>query len=259
MTWRVPKHSWLSMGNDSFRFRQFELRQDRCAMKVGTDGTLLGAWALMPGAASGRVLDVGTGTGLIALMMAQRYPEAEVTAIDIDAGAVSQAQENVAASPFARRVMVMEMALQQMGEASPVAAQSSSSLVAQPSSRYDAIVCNPPFFVNSLVCPDARRTAARHASSLPLTDLAAAASVLLSDRGELSVILPADLHSSMDAAAALSGLFAHRVCRFFTSVRKPAKRVLLAYGRQPADAFEQTQLVLGDDNYRQLVAPFYLK
>ena len=251
MTWRVPKHSWLPMGSDSFRFRQFELRQDRCAMKVGTDGTLLGAWALMPGEASGRVLDIGTGTGLIALMMAQRYPEAEVTAIDIDAGAVSQAQENVAASPFARRVTVMEMALQQMGESSRVADQ--------PSSRYDALVCNPPFFVNSLVCPDARRTAARHASSLPLTDLTAAASVLLSDGGELSVILPADLHSSMDAAAALSGLFAHRVCRFFTSVRKPAKRVLLAYGRQPADTFEQTQLVLGDDDYRQLVAPFYLK
>ena len=220
-------------------------------MKVGTDGTLLGAWALMPGEASGRVLDIGTGTGLIALMMAQRYPEAEVTAIDIDAGAVSQARENVAASPCARRVTVMEMALQQMGESSRVADQ--------PSSRYDALVCNPPFFVNSLVCPDARRTAARHASSLPLTDLTAAASVLLSNGGELSVILPADLHSSMDAAAALSGLFAHRVCRFFTSVRKPAKRVLLAYGRQPADTFEQTQLVLGDDNYRQLVAPFYLK
>lgn len=251
MTWRVPKHSWLPMGSDSFRFRQFELRQDRCAMKVGTDGTLLGAWALMPGEASGRVLDIGTGTGLIALMMAQRYPEAEVTAIDIDAGAVSQAQENVAASPFARRVTVMEMALQQMGESSRVANQ--------PSSRYDALVCNPPFFVNSLACPDARRTAARHASSLPLTDLTAAASVLLSNGGELSVILPADLHSSMDAAAALSGLFAHRVCRFFTSVRKPAKRVLLAYGRQPADTLEQTQLVLGDDNYRQLVAPFYLK
>ena len=251
MTWRVPKHSWLPMGSDSFRFRQFELRQDRCAMKVGTDGTLLGAWALMPGEASGRVLDIGTGTGLIALMMAQRYPEAEVTAIDIDAGAVSQAQENVAASPFARRVTVMEMALQQMGESSRVADQ--------PSSRYDALVCNPPFFVNSLVCPDARRTAARHASSLPLTDLTAAASVLLSDGGELSVILPADLHSSMDAAAALSGLFAHRVCRFFTSVRKPAKRVLLAYGRQPADTFEQTQLLLDDDDYRQLVAPFYLK
>lgn len=251
MTWRVPKHSWLPMGSDSFRFRQFELRQDRCAMKVGTDGTLLGAWALMPGEASGRVLDIGTGTGLIALMMAQRYPEAEVTAIDIDAGAVSQAQENVAASPFARRVTVMEMALQQMGESSRVAAQ--------PSSHYDALVCNPPFFVNSLVCPDARRTAARHASSLPLTDLTAAASVLLSNGGELSVILPADLHSSMDAAAALSGLFAHRVCSFFTSVRKPAKRVLLAYGRQPADTFEQTQLVLGDDDYRQLVAPFYLK
>ena len=220
-------------------------------MKVGTDGTLLGAWALMPGEASGRVLDIGTGTGLIALMMAQRYPEAEVTAIDIDAGAVSQAQENVAASPFARRVTVKEMALQQMGESSRVAAQ--------PSSRYDALVCNPPFFVNSLACPDARRTAARHASSLPLTDLTAAASVLLSNGGELSVILPADLHSSMDAAAALSGLFAHRVCSFFTSVRKPAKRVLLAYGRQPADTFEQTQLVLGDDDYRQLVAPFYLK
>ena len=88
------------MAHDSFQFKQFTIRQDRCAMKVGTDGTLLGAWAH----GGQRILDVGTGTGLIALMMAQRFPEAEVTAIDIDAEAVRQAQENVMVSPFRDRI-----------------------------------------------------------------------------------------------------------------------------------------------------------
>ena len=91
------------MSNSYFRFKQFVVRQERCAMKVGTDGTLLGAWAQ----GGKKILDIGTGTGLIALMMAQRYPQALVTAIDIDAEAVEQAQENVMASPFADRINVI--------------------------------------------------------------------------------------------------------------------------------------------------------
>ena len=108
-------------------------------MKVGTDGTLLGAWALAS-AGPCRVLDVGTGTGLIALMMAQRYPEAQVIAIDIDEKAVFQAQENVLASPFADRIQVLEADVQTFED----------------SEKFDSIVCNPPFFEDSLVCPDSR-------------------------------------------------------------------------------------------------------
>ena len=102
------------MSNDYFQFRQFIVRQHRCAMKVGTDGTLLGAWARAPHGAK-RILDIGTGTGLTALMMAQRFPEANVTAIDIDSEAVAQAQENVVLSPFANRIRVIHAEIQSYG------------------------------------------------------------------------------------------------------------------------------------------------
>ena len=128
------------MANDYFKFKQFTVRQDRCAMKVGTDGTLLGSWA--NGGES--VLDVGTGTGLIALMMAQRFPCAKITAIDISNDAFLQAEENVLASPYSDRISVLNIAFQQL-----------------PHSIYDSIVCNPPFFENSLLCPDPERSMAR--------------------------------------------------------------------------------------------------
>ena len=98
------------MSNSYFRFQQFTVHQDRCAMKVGTDGTLLGAWAR----GGRRILDIGTGTGLIALMMAQRFPQAVVTAVDIDEDAVGQASENVAASPFAGRIAVEQADIRTM-------------------------------------------------------------------------------------------------------------------------------------------------
>ena len=134
------------MGNSVFIFKEFAVKQDACAMKVGTDGVLLGAWAR----GGSRVLDIGTGTGLIALMMAQRFPEAEIEAIDIAEAACLQAKENVANSVFARRVRVVRAALQQyVGPKS-----------------FDCIVSNPPFFVDSLHNPDALRSMARHTSTL---------------------------------------------------------------------------------------------
>ena len=120
------------MPNDSFRFKQFLVRQDLCAMKVGTDGTLLGAWAR----GGERILDVGTGTGLIALMMAQRFPQARVTGIDIDEAAVRQSVINVGSSPFAQRITILQQACQAM------------------QGTFDAIVSNPPYFEQSLECPD---------------------------------------------------------------------------------------------------------
>ena len=137
------------MANDYFNFRQFTVRQERCAMKVGTDGTLLGAWA--HGGSS--ILDIGVGTGLIALMMAQRFPESHIGGIDIDHEAVEQALENVKASPF-RNIDVVEADAKSYG-----------------GSSFDAIVCNPPYFADSLQSPDMQRTIARHTVSLSFRDL----------------------------------------------------------------------------------------
>ena len=229
------------MANDYFNFRQFTVRQERCAMKVGTDGTLLGAWA--HGGSS--VLDIGIGTGLVALMMAQRFPESRIVGIDIDHDAVEQALENVNASPF-RNIEVVEVdAKLYEGDC------------------FDAIVCNPPYFADSLQCPDIQRTLARHTVSLSFRDLFAVVSRLLADDGEFSVVIPFDCKARLEAEAALAGLFKVRECAVKTTPRKQPRRYLLAFRRHPAD-LEQTEGVIEirpsvrSEWYQELTKDFYL-
>jgi tRNA1Val (adenine37-N6)-methyltransferase len=221
-----------------FRFKQFSIHQDRCAMKVGTDGVLLGAWAQ----GGQRILDIGTGTGLIALMMAQRYPEAEVTGIDIDQEAVQQAQKNIVQSPFKDRVEAVHSSLQDY-----------TSLA----SSFDSIVSNPPFFVDSLPAPDRQRTIARHTNTLTYRDLMQSAYQLLSDEGELSLIIPFDYRRRLDDEAIIMGFFPCRVCAVRTTDSKPPRRYLLAYRKHPCPC-QQESLTIGSDSYRILTQPFYL-
>ena len=163
-------------------------------MKVGTDGVLLGAWAAVR-PQDRRMLDIGTGTGLIALMLAQRAPEAHVTGVDIDD--VGQARENAAASPWSGRVAFAQCPVQEFETPEP----------------FDLIVSNPPFFVDSLTCPDRGRTAARHAVHLPFGDLRDAVLRLLAPGGRFAVILP----------TAESGAFPRGLCRT-TGPRAPHRR-----------------------------------
>lgn len=167
-----------------FQFKEFGIRQEQCGMKVGTDGVLLGAWAW----GGRRILDIGTGTGLIALMMAQRFGTAQVDAIDVDEDACRQASENIAASPFADRVSVACARLQDynVGDA-----------------LYDAIVSNPPFFLETLKSPDPQRAMARHADSLPFADLFAGVARLLSETGVFSVVVPVEAAESLMFEAVL--------------------------------------------------------
>lgn len=222
-----------------FRFKQFIIEQDKCAMKVGTDGVLLGAWA------NGglRVLDVGTGSGIIALMMAQRYPDAHILGIDIDDDAVSQAIENVQKSPFACQISIHKTKIQDMNK----------SLVGY----FDVVVSNPPFFADSLQAPDHQRNIARHAETLTYADLMKAANMLLNDDGELSVIVPFDYRHRMDDEAVFQGLFPSRVCAVKTTVKKPVRRYLLAYKKHPCPC-EKTEMVIGDEQYQLLTRDFYL-
>lgn len=222
----------------AFRFKKFVVEQDLCAMKVGTDGVLLGAWAT----GGTRVLDIGTGTGIIALMLAQRCPQAQVTAIDIDEGAVRQASHNVAQSPFADRIEVLHESVQDFDGAD---------------GGFDAIMSNPPFFIDSLNAPDRQRNIARHAETLTYGQLMQAAWRLLADGGEFSVVVPFDYRQRMEDEATFVGFFPSRVYAVRTSARKPAKRFLLAFRKHPCPC-ERTEITLGDEAYTLLTKDFYL-
>ena len=230
------------MANDYFQFRRFTVHQQRCAMKVGTDGTLLGAWAC--GGES--MLDIGTGTGLVALMMAQRFPASRVLGIDIAPEAVEQARENAAASPFAERISIVEADAKTFD-----------------GSLFDAIVCNPPYFVDSLECPDGQRTLARHASALTYRDLMAAARRLLTDNGELSLIIPFDCKQRLEQEAALAGFFKVRECAVKTTPRKLPRRYLLAFRKHSHDVEVSEGVIemqpgIRSPWYQELTKDFYL-
>ena len=237
-----------------FRFKQFEIQQDRCAMKVGTDGVLLGAWA----EGGSRILDIGAGTGLISLMMAQRFPEARVLGIDIDTDACQQARENVDASPFADRVVMECCALQEMGVRSEELGVLPSGML------FDAIVSNPPFFVNSMKNPDSKRTLARHTDSLPFPVLMKGVKRWLSDDGVFSAIVPAEVVEQFVSEAYCSGLLLTRKCGVKTVERKQPKRFLLAFRKRRVAALEEEIKTMTDSQgnrsswYAKITEEFYI-
>ena len=236
------------MSNDIFRFKQFTIHHDRCAMKVGTDGVLLGAWGSVEGK---RILDVGTGTGLIALMVAQRNPQAKVFGIDIDEEAVQQAQENVAESPFCSRV---ECILQDV-------------LTFEPEERFDAILCNPPFFTEDTLPDDKGRALARNNKSLPFPQLIKKVASLLAENGRFSVIVPFRLAKEIVSLCLNENL--HLISRFIvrTKATKPARRVLLTFARNLQSSIFNVQYhelcLMNPDGsrseaYKALTEEFYL-
>lgn len=233
------------MSNNSFTFKQFAVQQHLCAMKVGTDGVLLGAWA----EGGARILDVGTGTGLIALMMAQRYPEAQVSAIDIVGDACRQASANVAASKFAGRIGVEQASAQGYS----------------PQRQFDSIVSNPPFFVNSLKAPDAKRSLARHSDTLSYSDLFASVARLLAPEGVFSAVIPSECLTLFVSEAYMAGFSLTRRCAVRTTLRKQPRRYLLAFRRETDASMHAEEVVLQDAGggrsewYAELTNDFYIK
>ncbi len=218
-------------------------------MKVGTDGVLLGAWArLKP--TDRRVLDIGTGTGVVALMAAQRTEGwcAQVVAVEIDSQSADEAKGNFEASPWAERLSLVQGAVQGL----------------ECAERFDHIVSNPPYFVDSLRSPNEGRSLARHTDSLTFDELMRSAERLLTDQGVLSVVLPADALSDITLAAARVGLFLVRRCDVCSKPTSAPIRVLLEFGRK-AEPTEQSRLTIYDGKggytaeYVALTRDFYLK
>lgn len=237
-----------------FQFKQFAINDDRCAMKVGTDGVLLGAWADV--AHAKRVLDVGAGCGLISLMLAQRFPQIHVTALELDSDAAKQAQENAAESPFALQVDVVE------GDFADFALLDDGRTF----EAFDTIVSNPPFFEEDLLPPDGARANARHtAAGLNFENLVAGSARLLCDGGTLSVIIPKDAQLRFHAICNRHGFSLLRATDVRTVIRKAPKRVMLHFVKSRSATAEvlRDEIVLMQDGkrsaaYADLCRDFYL-
>lgn len=239
------------MSNPYFRFKQFTVWHDRCAMKVGTDGVLLGAWCDV--AASRRILDVGCGTGLIALMVAQRTAcDVTIDGMEIDAEAAGQAAENVARSPWSDRVHV-------------TTADFLEVMAAGVSPRYDLIVSNPPYFEHSLLPEDEARLTARHTERLTYAALLQGAAGLLLPGGRVALIFPASLYPAVDAQARRCGLYPRRLTWVSGREGLPPKRVMVEWECNPLAQCEESRLSIETaplqwtPEYKALTRDFYLQ
>lgn len=241
------------MRNSCFYFKQFAIAQDKCAMKVGTDGILLGAWAKLP--KNAQILDIGTGTGLLALMLAQRsqssnpFSNTFIDAVEIDHDAYQQAKENIESSPWRDRINIDHTSIQDWAIAC--------------SQQYDLIISNPPFFENAFKPLQNSRNIARHSDSLSQTGILQIASQLLKPNGHLAVIYPTDLANNFLAKAQSFNLFCDRQVHVKPTPQSPVKRILLELSptQYPAQATMLTieeRKHLYTQDYIALVKDFYL-
>lgn len=229
-----------------FKFKHFEIHDELSAMKIGTDGVLLGAWADVVEAES--ILDVGTGTGLVAIMCAQRNAKAHVHGIDIVEAAAAEAEQNMARTAWHDRLT----------------AEHADIRCYSPDVCYDHIVSNPPFFLTSLQSPDAVRAMARHADTLPYVDLVSAAERLLSPGGRLSVVLPTECAATFRRVA-FERVWLSRITDVITREGEAPKRTLMEFqlSNRPLMPRADSLTIQAKDGsytteYRHLTAEFYL-
>lgn len=235
------------MGREKvFRFKQFAVKNDLTAMKVGTDGVLLGAWCPVDGAR--HALDVGTGCGVIALMIAQRNANALIDAIDIDTDAIEEATLNFSSSPWGERLTAINGDFNKMGE----------------DKRYDLIVSNPPFFSNGILPTGDARTTARHTGALTYRQLIDGAVRLMADGGSLALISPTDAEGDIIEAAAFASLPVRQRVRVIPVEGAAPKRTLWLLSRRDMPYHEGTITIAHSDGtftseYIDLTGAFYLK
>ncbi|GHB64845.1 tRNA1(Val) (adenine(37)-N6)-methyltransferase [Persicitalea jodogahamensis] len=236
--------------NSYFRFKQFTVQQDRCAMKVCTDACAFGAWANNAGAK--RILDIGTGTGLLSLMAAQRNPAAQIEAVEIDEDAARQALENVQNSPFASRISLFQTAVQDFN----------------PNERYDSILVNPPFFQNDLRSPDPKINRAQHAATLTFPELLESVNRLLKPQGTWHILLPIEESNQLKNSALTQGWFMQDELVLYHSVKHQPFRLMRSFSRTKNEnqTTHSENLAIYEPEssnhtlaFRQLLRDFYLK
>ncbi len=232
-----------------FRFKTFEVEHHRSTMKVGTDAVLLGAWVELDGAAN--ALDIGTGCGVISLILASRSTSLTITAIDIDSDSTEETRLNFASSKWEHRLMVYNQSLQ--------------CFALSPIKKFDLIVSNPPWFINSLRVPgNTRRNNARHNDSLNFPDLIDGSLKLLNDNGRAVFILPSAEGNIFEELAHQKGLYLTRKCLIKSDPKKAPHRWLLEFRLQHPDAVTITELYVHNEDgsfseaYKTLTGDFYL-
>ncbi|MBB4037373.1 tRNA1Val (adenine37-N6)-methyltransferase [Dysgonomonas hofstadii] len=236
------------MPNPYFRFKKFTVYHDRCAMKVGTDGVLLGAWTDVAGVDT--ALDIGTGAGLVALMMAQRNDKSLIDAIDIDADAIGQAKDNVDNSPFRGRIKCIHRPLQEF--------------VCENRRKYDLIVSNPPYFTQSLRSPSDNRTLARHTDSLSLEELIGLSSGILNREGRFAMVYPYDEKEKIILLAEENNLYVSKLTNIYPKPDSMPKRVLVELSKKQMPVKESSLVIekarhVYSEEFVALVREFYLK
>jgi tRNA1Val (adenine37-N6)-methyltransferase len=236
------------MPNDTFEFKQFKIKQDKCAMRVSTDAVLLGAWVIPNGSKS--ILDIGTGTGVIAQMLAQKS-NAEITAIDIDKESTEQARLNVADSVFRDKVRVIHSSFQDLVKEAP--------------QKFNLIVTNPPYFIDSLKNPSDTRATARHTHSLSFSDLIGGVKKLLDEKGKFCLILPTKEAILFREMAEGKGLYLSKLLRIRTRGEKDSeKRHLMQFEFKESEFSESTLVIEADshrnytEEYKELTKDYYI-
>ncbi len=230
-----------------FRFKQFSIEDNCCAMKVGTDAVLLGAWVSTT--RTNRILDIGTGSGIVALMLAQRTREnVNIEGIEIEEADGKQAQENLEETIWCNRVLIHHCSLQNFR--SPF--------------RYDLIVSNPPYFSNSQLPPSAHRANARHTHSLSYKELLKHSVNLLKKKGRMAVVLPVEEGNQFLSLAKIYGLFCIRQLAFYSRKEKPQERWLFEFSFHEQPVIKEMLTLHGkgeawSDEYKNLTRDFYLK
>ena len=239
------------MSNQPFKFKEFTVDQDRCAMKIGTDGVLLGAWSSLDHFPES-ILDIGTGTGLIALMLAQRSDAELIDALEIEENAYEQSVENFEKSDWGNRLFCYHAAFDEFVEEM------------QDEEKYDLIISNPPFYAEDYKSGNENRDQARFAEALPLEELLGGASLLLSENGHLDVIIPFSEEKNALKIAEKYKLSPLKITRVKGTSTAPIKRSLISFG------FQKTETVIDEliieisrhnytPEYQNLVKDFYLK